>query len=366
MSVTTTETSVTRKQLVGGISELYSFLQPFKKALVFAHANPDADAYGSSCGLALGLRNLGITTQLFNESGMVERYALLPGVSEVVKDLPDPVSIEDDTVVIVCDCGAAERLGETYLEWFKAPKNVVNIDHHHANTLFGDFNLVAEDASSTSEIIYTLLMHMEQELGSLVGEQETAIDTPTATSLLAGIIGDTGSFRYPSTSERTFLAAAELYRRGARPSVIAQELFSSVSLPAVRLQSEAMANIGIQHEGRFAEVVVTQEMVNRLGAQLLDADSLAERARDIKGILVSVLFKQDVDMWRVSLRSRSAEYDVSAIARSFGGGGHKPAAAFRWRKDFETLQAQVRERVGLLLSGKFTEQQPPSDKLAPQ
>lgn len=356
--MTVVDSSVVRRKLVGGIPELYAFLQPFKKALVFAHANPDADAYGSSCGLALGLRNLGIATQIYNESGVVERYALLPGVADVRQELPALSSIEEDTVVIVCDCGAAERLGESYLEWFRSPKTVVNIDHHHANSLFGDFNLVAEDASSTSEIIYTLLTHMEHELGVLVGGTETAIDTPTATSLLAGIIGDTGSFRYPSTSERTFLAAAELYRRGARPSVIAQELFSSVSLPAVRLQSEALANISIEHDGRFAAVTVTSEMVQRLGAQLLDADSLAERARDIKGVIVSALFKQDVDMWRVSLRSRSAEFDVSAIARSFGGGGHKPAAAFRWRKDFTLLQQEVRERVGLLLDGKFVEPEP--------
>jgi phosphoesterase RecJ-like protein len=86
-------------------------------------------------------------------------------------------------------------------------------------------------------------------------------------------------------------------------------------------------------------------MLKRSGADLLDADSLAERARDIEGVRVSALFKQDVDMWRVSLRSRLGAVDVASIAQSFGGGGHKPAAAFRWRKDVELLKQELRAKV---------------------
>jgi phosphoesterase RecJ-like protein len=92
-------------------------------------------------------------------------------------------------------------------------------------------------------------------------------------------------------------------------------------------------------------------MVKRLGAELLDADSLAERARDIDGVRVSALFKQDVDMWRVSLRSRQGAVDVAAVAQQFGGGGHKPAAAFRWRRDFETLRAELRAAIKKALAG---------------
>jgi phosphoesterase RecJ-like protein len=335
------------------ISELFSVIAPYKRALVLAHANPDSDAYGSSCGLALGLRNLGFAVDIYNESGIVPRLSKIPGVSEVKNVLPAPATVGTDTVVIVCDCGAAERVGESYAPWLREVAVVVNIDHHHANTLFGHFNYVPEDASSTSEIIYSLLMHGEVVCSSDPSTTRCAIDKDTATALLAGIVGDTGSFRYPSTTEKTFIAAAELYRRGARPSEIAKDLFASISLPAIRLQSEALSKIGLFHEGKFAEVIVTAEMVKRLGAELLDADSLAERARDIQGVSVAALFKEDTDMWRVSLRSSSPLVDVSAVARSFGGGGHKPAAAFRWRKDFQTLQRELRYRIGELLAGTF-------------
>jgi phosphoesterase RecJ-like protein len=133
--------------------------------------------------------------------------------------------------------------------------------------------------------------------------------------------------------------------RGAKPDILTQELFANHSLPAVKLQAEALTNIAIHNNGAFAEVTVTQEMLKRSGADLLDADSLAERARDIEGVRVSALFKQDVDMWRVSLRSRLGAVDVASIAQSFGGGGHKPAAAFRWRKDVELLKQELRAKV---------------------
>jgi phosphoesterase RecJ-like protein len=169
---------------------------------------------------------------------------------------------------------------------------------------------------------------------------------------MAGIIGDTGSFRYASTAPSTFLAARDLMLRGARPDLLAQELFANHSLAAVRLQAEAMVGIKMLCGGTFAEVIVTQEMLTRLGATILDADSLAERARDIEGVKVAVLLKQDEEMWRVSLRSRQDGVDVSAIAQLFGGGGHKPAAAFRWRKDLETLQNRLHAAIQAALAAR--------------
>jgi phosphoesterase RecJ-like protein len=136
--------------------------------------------------------------------------------------------------------------------------------------------------------------------------------------------------------------------RGARPDVLTQELFATQSLVALRLQSDALGAVTV-HQNGFAEVVVTQDMLKKHGADILDADSLAERARDIEGVKVSALYKQDVDLWRISLRSRRGVVDVSDIAQSFGGGGHKAAAAFRWRKDLASLQERVRAAIEKVL-----------------
>ncbi len=314
-----------------------------KRAVILSHTNPDADAYGSSCGLAAGLARMGIEALVYNESGFIPRYAVIPGASGVQKGEPNADS--DDGLLIVCDCGALERVGDSLVPFVRGAKRVINIDHHNSNTNFGSINYVVDGASSTSELVFDLLKAAEQRLG-----RADVIDRPVASCLLAGIIGDTGSFRYPSTSARTFQAAAALMERGAQPDILTQELFANHSLAAVKLQSEALAQVCVLNGGAFAEVVVTQEMLSRLGADLLDADSLAERARDIAGVRVAALYKQDLDLWRVSLRSRLGAVDVAAVAQSFGGGGHKPAAAFRWRRDFESLRTELRKRIAEALA----------------
>lgn len=318
--------------------EVLDLLQSSKRAIVVSHVNPDADAYGSACGLAQGLRAFGLSVQVYNESGYVPRYAVIPGAAQVEKALPR--EFDSDDLVIVCDCGAIERVGDGFLPIITSAKRLANIDHHTANSLFGHANYVVDGASSTSELVFNLLRALEVRTG-----RADLITADCAKCLLSGIIGDTGSFRYPSTTAATFRVAAELVDRGARPDILTQELFANLSLAAVRLQADALSAVSLHESGAFAEVVVTQEMLKRVGADLLDADSLAERARDIEGVRVSALFKQDVDMWRVSLRSRQGAVDVALVAQHFGGGGHKPAAAFRWRRDLETLQRELRAKI---------------------
>ena len=323
--------------------EVLDVLQAAKRVVIVSHVNPDADAYGSSCGLGQGLQAFGLSVRVFNESGFIPRYAIIPGASLVSKELP--ATFAEGEVVIVCDCGAAERVGDTYLPIIQSGSTVINIDHHTANSLFGHANYVVDGASSTSELVFNLLHGLERRTG-----RTDIITSECAKCLLAGIIGDTGSFRYSSTTATTFHVAGELMERGARPDILTQELFANHSLAAVRLQAEAMSGVTLHEGGKFAEVTVTQEMLKRLGADLLDADSLAERARDIEGVRVSALFKQDVDMWRVSLRARQGSVDVAWVAQQFGGGGHKPAAAFRWRKDLETLQRGLRAKISEALA----------------
>lgn len=313
-------------------------IQRSRKVVVVSHTNPDADAYGSSCGIAAGIRSLGKDVVVHNESGFVPRYAVIPGAPQVVKG--EWAKLSDGDLLIVCDCGALERVGDSMIAAVTAAPLVINIDHHNANSRFGHINYVIEGASSTSELVYDILLALERHTG-----RTDLLSTTSGSCLLAGIIGDTGSFKYASTHASTFLAAHEIVKRGVRPDLITQELFANHSLAAVKLQAAAMSALEIRNEGRFVEVVVTQEMLKDHGAELLDADSLAERARDIDGVRVSALYKQDVDMWRVSLRARQGAVDVSAVAQQFGGGGHKPAAAFRWKRDFETLQRELRAAI---------------------
>ena len=312
-----------------------------RSIVIVSHTNPDADAYGSSCGLGWCLKAFGKQVVVHNDHGFIPRYRIIPGAEEVVAG--PWASLGDEDLLIVVDCGAADRVGDALLTNLKQAPMVINIDHHASNTMFGRLNYVVEGASSTSELVFELMRALEDRHG-----RKDLITRDAAACLLSGIIGDTGSFRYPSTTATTFRVAAELVERGAAPDILTQELFATQSLVALRLQSDALGAVTV-HPNGFAEVIVTQEMLKKHGADILDADSLAERARDIEGVRVSALYKQDVDIWRISLRSRRGVVDVSAIAQSFGGGGHKAAAAFRWRRDLSTLQNELRAAIAKVL-----------------
>lgn len=315
--------------------EVAIFLHSLSSVIIVSHYNPDADAYGSSCGLGRALSNAGKKVVVVNESGVLEQSLFIPGVSDVVSELP-PGKWD---ALIICDCGDYKRVGDGLLPQIQGKFKTLNIDHHNKNPLFADLNYWNDKASSTSELVY-----------ELIREAGFPLDKQIASCLYAGISGDTGSFRYSSTSANVFAAASELVKAGAVPHEIGQVLHGDLQLAAVKLESLAMKGMVLHCQGRLAEVVITEEMYRETGASSPDADFIVEKARDIVGVQVSVLIRRDTDIWRVSMRSRDPKWDVSAIAAKFGGGGHKVAAAFRWRDSLGKLQAQLIEALSKLVN----------------
>ncbi len=296
------------------------------KILIAAHYNPDADALGSSLGLAHALRAAGKDVYVYNESRAPERFAFLPGIAEVGSVLPT----DNYEVVVVCDCGELKRLGDSVWQKFKEFPNILNIDHHISNDFFGRHNVVEENASSTSELIFLLL-----QAGKFSVPLESAI------CLYAGILGDTGSFRYACTTNRTFEVASQLVKLGASPSRIGGDLYSQKPWRQVLLESRAMGSIQFHADRRIAEVLVEPSLYAECGAGPDDTEGLVELARDIQGVLLSALIRFEGNLWKVSLRAKESRHDLSAVAARFGGGGHKAAAAFRWRKDLQGLRAEL-------------------------
>lgn len=312
------------------ISEIIRCLTEYRSFVVVSHYNPDADAYGSSGGLARALESIGKSVVLVNESGLLERYRWMPGLATLRQTFP----LENPECVIVCDCGALDRVGDTLQAWVRAAPCVVNIDHHVSNEGYGTVNLVEVGASSTSEVVYEILSRIE---GTITQE--------VATALLTGIYGDTGSFRYGSTTERTFEVALALVKSGAVPHHIAHHLFSQVSLSATMLQSAALLEMQMHQGGAVCELIVPRSHYEKYGAIEEDTAVLCERARDISGVLISVLIREDEGLWRISMRSKDSGINLSDIAASFGGGGHRAAAAFRWRKSLDELRSTLLPRL---------------------
>jgi len=308
------------------LAELAHEISQHQSIVVISHYSPDPDAYGSSCGLTLALKGVGKDVICVNEDGPSERLAFIPGVQDVLAEFPKDFA----KLLIAVDCGDARRVGDSLSAGVRSFETVMNIDHHSSNDLFGALNYVDPHASSTAELIFRLLEEMQAHISAEV-----------ATCLFAGLSADTGSFKHSSTSQQSFAIAGRLVECGAVPWKIAQELYASTSFPTLKLQAEAICAMELFAAGQVAEIVVTKEMALRHGADPEETDELKQVAQGVKGVKVSAVIREADDLWRVSLRSRDPRYDVAAVAEKFGGGGHKCAAAFRWRKGLDELKRKL-------------------------
>lgn len=308
------------------IEEVRGALLEASRCLIVSHYNPDPDAFGASCAMACALKRLGKDVAVVNQNGPSERYSFIPGMSMVHSDVPEGGW---DTLCVL-DCADLNRIGDTLLPRLPRPPRVVNIDHHISNDGFGTVRFVDPEASSTAELVFSILEGIPG-----------ALDSDSAVALLVGIYGDTGSFRYSCTHPSTFLAAHKLALMGASPFDVSKLLYGSVELSALKLQTSALLNVQLHMGGRVAEVIVTREMLESFGAAVEDGDMLAERARDIAGVVVAFAIREDGDIWRVSLRAKESVYNMSQLAALFGGGGHRSAAAFRSRKPLEEIRKKL-------------------------
>jgi phosphoesterase RecJ-like protein len=176
-------------------------------------------------------------------------------------------------------------------------------------------NYVDGHASSTSELSFRLL-----------GELDAPIGADTATALLFGIVGDTGSFRNGATTPGSLETASRLVALGADTQRIAFQLFECKTFAAARLWGRIVSTIKLDRERRIVFAVMTQQMLREESASVDEAEGVAEYLRGVAEAEVVLLLKEtDQGEMRISMRSRPG-VDVSAIAMAFGGGGHRQAA----------------------------------------
>jgi phosphoesterase RecJ-like protein len=286
--------------------------------LLTAHEGPDGDALGSLLGLHNVLTQLGKDSVMFmaaKEFPLPIEYRFLP-LEEVFHEPPADMA---DRTVIFLDCGNIDRMP---VEWLTAGGNdVINIDHHHDNTCFGDINLVEVDASCTAEIVY--------DLASLLGAK---ITPEIASALYVGLITDTGKFMYENTNAHTHRVAADLIEAGVDVDDTYRRLYENVPLEKLRLVSRALDGITSHCDGRLAISYITTADYEATGASEEMTEGLIDHLRSIDGVKVAAVIRDLGNRGRaarkVSLRSSAGDVDVSAIARVNGGGGHKRAAGF--------------------------------------
>jgi phosphoesterase RecJ-like protein len=307
--------------------------------LLTAHEGPDGDALGSLLGMHKVLTQLGKDSVMFmaaKEFPLPIEYRFLP-LEEVFHEPPADMA---DRTVIFLDCGNIDRVP---VEWLTAGGNdIINIDHHHDNTCFGDINLVEVGSSCTAEIVYDLAL--------LLGVR---ITPEIAAALYVGLITDTGKFMYENTNAHTHRVAADLIDAGVNVDDTYRRLYEHVPLEKLRLVSRALEGIERYCDNRLVVSYITAADYEATGAGEEMTEGLIDYLRSIDGTKVAAVIRDLGNRGRaarkVSLRSSAGDVDVSAIARLNGGGGHKRAAGFSTDLEIKPLvEFLIREVSGQL------------------
>ncbi len=296
------------------IDRILDVLRENKTFCIVGHVRPDGDCIGSQVALALALKSEGKKVTVWNQDAIPLKYRFLTG--DHVFEKPKPGEKFD--CVIATDCASYERLGKAG-DCVKDRKLLINIDHHASNPRYGDINWVSPREPSTGELIYRLLK-----------VARWPITKPIADLLFTAISTDTGSFQYPSTRPGTFHTGAELVTRGADLAKICDEVYQSYPLSRAKLLKHVYSTFRLADQDRIAWFWLKQKDFDRTGAESDDTEGLIDHIRAIAPVVVACVFEEvEPELTRISLRSKSAQVNVSEICGLFGGGGHPAAAGAR-------------------------------------
>jgi len=304
------------------IEQLKSELKQSSKLLISTHRNPDGDAMGSSLALYQVLRKLGKDVKVILPDDFPSFYAWMPFSDDCLvyehqsKEILEQVANAE--LIFSLDYNAFHRTTEGLSQALaKANASKVLVDHHREPDQF-DLMFWSIEASSTSELIYDLIVDM--------GWKEH-MDISIAECLYTGIVTDTGSFRFSSTSAHTMNIAAELMALGLDSGKVQSQIYDNNSENRLRLMGYALSEkMVINEKESFAYISLSAEELARFSYQKGDTEGLVNYPLSVSSVKISVLVTQRNNEMRMSFRSK-ADVNVNDLARKyFNGGGHKNAA----------------------------------------
>jgi phosphoesterase RecJ-like protein len=308
------------------LTEFKELLQSPKKVAIVTHFKPDADALGSSLGLAGFLRKKGHEVTVVSPSDYPDFLAWLPGHESVVaitKTTNEPREAAERAfatadIIFCLDFSSLSRINDLGSSVNASPAIKVMIDHHQEPEDFARYRLWDVSSASTAGLIFELI--------DLLGEK-SSIDLSIATCLYAGLMTDTGGFRHNNTRHKEFLIAAELVARGANPHEISKNIYDTNTLERLRMTGFALyEKLVVLPEFNTTYMAISAKELNQFQAQTGDLEGLVNYGLSIKGIKMAVLMYDRKEEIKLSFRSLG-NFSVSDLARThFEGGGHHNAA----------------------------------------
>jgi len=300
------------------VDAVVAVVRAHERFLVVSHENPDGDALGSLLAMHLALGALGKDSLMIapGDGPLPGEYRFLDLTARgLLRARPDDSA---GRVLVAVDCAQASRIQDRELAG-DAPF-VVNVDHHHDNTRFGDVDLVVDSASSTAEVLADVFAALEVPLTPEIAE-----------ALYVGLVTDTGRFQYSNTTPRALRLAADLVEAGADVKRVFENVYENAPYPKVKLLARALERACRYEDDRVVVSYLVRSDFGEVGAAEPYSEGVIDYLRAIEGVELAVLVREppvEGAVRKGSLRSSVADLDVSVIARGFGGGGHKQAAGF--------------------------------------
>ncbi|GAA4813568.1 bifunctional oligoribonuclease/PAP phosphatase NrnA [Litoribaculum gwangyangense] len=308
------------KQDVASIKQLFSTKN---KIVIVTHKNPDGDAIGSSLGLYHYLLKASQQVSVLVPNDYPTFLKWMPGNDAILKHDSQTVEcntlIDEADVIFALDFNAFHRTGnmEKVLEESKALK--IMIDHHQAPDGFATYTYSDVSMSSTCEMIYRFI--------DMLGDTYL-IDNHIATCLYTGIMTDTGSFRFSSTTSNTHKIVAKLIDKGANNSEIHNQVYDTNSFERMQLLGCALSNLKVIPESKTAYITLSQKELNKFNYKKGDTEGVVNYGLSLEGVVLAAIFIEDKQegIIKISLRSKG-NFSVNEMSRAhFEGGGHINAA----------------------------------------
>ena len=330
-----------KKEEIKGIWEL---LATPKKIAIIPHRSPDGDAMGSTLGLYHFLKKINHEAIVIAPNEFPEFLAWLPGSEKVLifeKDKENVAKVlQCAEVIFTLDFNALHRTGEMENVLNKLTAPFIMIDHHQKPDDYAAFTYSNTKFGSTCEMVYNFITYLEKK---------ELLDETIASCLYTGIVTDSGSFRFPTTTSETHRVAAALLDLGARNGDIHNSLFDNNSYHRLQLLGRALQNMKVFPEFKTSYIRLTQQELDEFKYVKGDTEGIVNYGLTIKGIIFAAIFIENKEEGIVKISFRSqGNFDVNQFARQyFNGGGHINAAGGKSNKsldetikDFESILSQ--------------------------
>lgn len=301
------------------LDEVCNFLAEKKNTLIIFHVRPDADAIGASYALKLVLEAMGSKVICTCESEIPSRLAFLTDKHQRSARFENMDRNFEFQRILTVDTASPSQLGN--LQKLFEDKIDLMIDHHENGIRYAD-NYIRSDYAASGEIVFDIAARLV-EMGKLNGIPRDAYDL-----IYAALSSDTGCFKYSNVSAHTHLCAAELIKIGVDTAEINHRLFDCKSEKMLAAEAVGFQNIKFYSNRKIAVVMFPYELKQKLELDDEHLETLVDVARAVDGVKIAISVRQSTAYrsFRISLRS-SCSFDVSVIAKHFGGGGHTKAAA---------------------------------------